>query len=289
MKKILVAGNSYLSGFGFKQGPTDSRLMVAQMCNKLFDSPEINNLAVTGSHARTIFQTTALELSQRHYDIVFVGWSLSPHFAFDLGLELYSTYTILSEYDININPNIRISGKKLKKIGDELKKYMNDHWSLLDIVKYVNTLKYIQQTCNKGKIFFINLSLPCPMDYFNYSNYTRPSDLPGYVQNLLNVEHRDDEEIRKLYNMIQSQYAEAGGICEENWLNLYSPLVSMQVDTVDSLFDKRNKPFAHFYYSQQELDRLGSGPLPPGESHPGPMSQDIFANYLLPILKKKLE
>ena len=97
-----------------------------------------------------------------------------------------------------------------------------------------------------------------PDTYFNYIDFSTPSELDSYTQDLLNVETRDDSEIKQIYNMIHEQYNLYGGIKSEHWLNLYNSFMSMKIDDADK------------------------------DGHPGYKSQDLFANYLLPILKEKL-
>ena len=74
---------------------------------------------------------------------------------------------------------------------------------------------------------------------------------------MLHFDFRDDTEIKDLYDMIHSQYNQFGGIQENNWLNLYKSLVSMQVDDVSVT-----------------------------DTHPGYVSQNIFAEYLISQLKE---
>jgi hypothetical protein len=102
--------------------------------------------------------------------------------------------------------------------------------------------------------------LPWSQGYFDQKKITLPSDLTEYEQDLLQAETRDDAEVLNLYNMIHSQYAQAGGIQESHWLNLYQSLRAMQIDHVS------------------ETDR-----------HPGYLSQKKYVEYLSPILKTKME
>ena len=86
-----------------------------------------------------------------------------------------------------------------------------------------------------------------------------PSDLDPYVQELLEVDQRDDKDIFDLYTMIHAQYNEYGGIQETRWLNLYNSLKKQQVDPV----------------SEADL-------------HPGYKSQQAYVTYLTPLLNKTL-
>jgi hypothetical protein len=166
---------------------------------------------------------------------------------------------MLSDIDINLNNHVTIPGSWLANIGDNLKKIHNDHWDILDLVKYVNALIMIHETSSTKKIFFVNTLSPWCRNYFEQKTIIRPSDLDPYEQDLLQVETRDDNEIDALYQMIHQQYSYYGGIKESHWLNLYDSLRSMQVDNASAT-----------------------------DAHPGYISQEKYSEYLGRILREKL-
>jgi hypothetical protein len=258
--KVLAVGCSMTKGHGLKHESSDPELWVNKLfpCNKY----KVINKSKTGVNNHWIFLETISQLLTETYDIVLVGWSAIPRFNFNVGLELYSTHTMLASADasVNLNNNNTISGKWLKSIGDNLKKIHNDHWDFLDLVKYVNVLILLQEQKNNGRLFFVNTLGPWPDNYFSKKQINLPSDLSLFEQNLLQVNTRDDDEIFQLYEMIHNHYEIYGGIRPDHWLNLYSSLRSMQIDDVSD-----------------------------SDKHPGYKSQNIFANYLLPVLKEKLE
>jgi hypothetical protein len=159
MTKILVVGCSMTAGAGlcatvtdpFKIDVTDPNLWVNQLCHQLFDTPQVTNLAITGKNNEWIFNETACALVKDHYDVVLVAWSELGRFNYNIGLESYSTATILSSLgsrDIKINPGVTVSAKWQSKIGDQLRKFLNDHWTILDLIKYVNIRRYKSQLGN---------------------------------------------------------------------------------------------------------------------------------------------
>jgi hypothetical protein len=268
--RILVVGCSMTAGYGltatvadpFKIDTTDFNLWVNQLCNQVFDAPQITNLAVTGKNNQWIFIETACALTKVHYDVVIVAWSAIGRLNYNLGLETYPTNTMLPSLgaiDININPCVVIPAEWQSKIGDQIRKFSNDHWALLDLIKYVNILKLIQIESRKSKLFFVNTLFDIPTGYFDCTPFTKPSSLPKYTQDLLQVETRNDDEIEKLYNMIHTHYRMYGGINSNLWLNLYKSFWSMTIDQAN-----------------------------PNDRHPGYKSQKIFSDYLTPILTNKL-
>ena len=257
MLKILAVGCSMTKGHGLPGTIHNPDLWV----NRLFPrGTHIKNVSKSGANNHWIFLETMSEIMQEKYDIVLVGWSAIPRFNFQVGLELWPVETMFSgSRDIDLNSHTKISGKWLNKIGDDLRKLSNDHWDILELVKYVNVLIEIQENLHKGKIFFVNTLGPWPEDYFVYKKINLPSDLSDYEQTLLEVPNRDDDEIFRLYDMIHSQYAKYGGIKIDKWLNLYRSLKSMQID--DAAID---------------------------DNHPGIESQKVFVDYLYTILKQKM-
>lgn len=245
-------------GHGLEKESQDPKLWVNQICAPI---GTVHNLSLTGRNNQWIFHETmsALLREKDSYDIVLVGWSAIPRYHFHVGLELYSVHTMLTDCDVNINNHVTIPGSWLAKIGDNLRKIQNDHWDILDLVKYVNALIMIHETSPERRIFFVNTLSPWCKNYFDQKNWCLPSELDPYEQNLLQAETRDDDEIRALYQMIHKQYREHGGIRESHWLNLYDSLRSMQIDDASEL-----------------------------DSHPGYASQDRYADFLGTALKRKL-
>jgi len=256
IKNVLVVGCSLTYGAGLPQQVNSPKLWVNQICSGL----HIDNRARIGANNQWIFLEAMTALREHKYDLAIIGWSVIPRYNFHVGLETYTVETKLNEdFDININNHPTFTSRWLRDTGDRLRSMHNDHWDILNIVKYVNTLIELQETCRNSRVLFVNTASPWSNRYFEKTVVQLPSDLDPYVQSLLQVTTRDDNEIFALYNMIHEHYARYGGIQEQHWLNLYQSLTSMQVDQIS------NK-----------------------DPHPGIQSQDVFAQYLAPILKDKL-
>lgn len=254
-KKVLVVGCSFTCGTGLALERRDPALWV----NQLFFNADITNVAEAGVNNKWIFLETISQLLTQSYDIVLVAWSAIPRYNFHVGLERYPVNTMLTDHDVNLNSKIKISGKWLESIGKNLNKIHNDHWDLLDLVKYVNSLIELQVTTRNQKLFFVNALGPWCNDYFLQKKIQLPSDLDQYEQELLEIVNRDDNDIFALYDMIHSQYCKYGGIHEDLWLNLYNSLDRTKIDTVSAT-----------------------------DKHPGYLSQDFFAEQLYQIIHKKL-
>ena len=60
--------------------------------------------------------------------------------------------------------------------------------------------------------------------------------------------------------MMHDQYSKYGGIQEDKWLNLYKPLIEMQIDDASN-----------------------------SDAHPGYASQDVFTKKFIPLLREKIK
>lgn len=263
MTKILVAGCSMANGHslkGMQIQDVDDPMIWPNLLSRHFSQPEVHNLSVSGLNNHSIFIETMSALIKQHYDVVIVCWSQLGRINLQVGLELYSTLSTLNDHcGINLNPGVQISNRWLNSIGDNIRKIQNDHWLLLDLVKYVNTLYHLQTTVRRSNIFFVNSMMDfLPPGYFEKKEYIKPSELDTYTQELLNVDSRDDDEIRDLYCMIHNQYESYGGIQSQAWLNLYQSLQSLQIDNAQ-----------------------------PKDQHPGYQSQKLFAEYLVEKIKDR--
>ena len=258
MTKILVVGDSITFGAGLALGKNDPKLWINQLASQTFTDYELTNLAEIGRNNHWIFNESASELLTNDYDIAIIGWSEISRFNFDIGLELYKTSSMLRNMDININGD-HVSGNWLEETGNRLRRYYNDHWAILDLIKYVNILYNIQVGCKNKKLFFVNTLARWSPGYFEYVNFSLPSELSEFQKQILSVDTRDDLEIKELYNMTHEHYKKYGGIQNKCWLNLYQPLCTLMVDRVSSF-----------------------------DPHPGYASQDIFVKQLLPELHARM-
>lgn len=252
MKKLLIVGCSYTKGYGLIGEDKNKFLWTNQLHNLIWSDHSQLNLAQPGKNNEWIFLEAMGALSKDHYDTVLIAWSEILRFNFNLGFELYTTFTRLvnDKYDIGLNDGTIITAKRQQKIGDQLRILLNDHWYILNLIKYVNVLIEIQKQRN-ANIWFVNSLLPWSRDFFTKKQIKFPSELTLYEQNLLSVYNRDDEEIIKLYNKMHDQYLHYGGIRENYWLNLYDSLLNIKIDVVSKT-----------------------------DPHPGLLSQDVFVNKL---------
>lgn len=262
MNKILFSGCSYVEGYGLPFNKDDSNLFCNQLMNLVpeFCNKVINNIGVGGYSNEKIFVDTAYALLTDQYKFALVCWTSYPRFVCYPGLEEYECKKTIAPFTTAFEHNgntFSISKKKFEQLNEIFPLLMHDHYSIVDIMSYVNILKKIAEITNT-KIFFVNNI--CHWDelyfeQFSSNNIIKPEQLTAYTNSLLNSNNRDDSEINALFKKMSLDYENKGGIHSELWLNLYKSFNSMMVD-------------------------FGNDNL-----HPGMQSHIIFAEFLAKQLK----
>jgi hypothetical protein len=258
-KTLLISGASIAAGAGLVDERFDSQLWANQISKEYNLIP--TNIAQIGDDNREIFFNTMLELCRNQYDYAIIQWVPIPNINIRYGLELYPTrFNLIGTREfgaINLVADQKIDINSIKRSRDYQMKFYKEHWEIRELVAYC---KFIKDKMAKNTVYFLNFAMPWDQNhYFDKINWTTPCELDKFTQELLDVELRSDEDIKKLYNMIHQDYATWGPIDENDWLNLYDPLQLLQVDQV----------------SKSDL-------------HPGYLSQDRFSEFLINCFKKKL-
>jgi hypothetical protein len=253
-KSILVVGCSMTDGNGLAQGHQDNRLWINQIKHEMFPSASMDNLSMTGRNNHWIFCEAATAIIQKQYDLVIVAWTGIPKYNIHFGLETYSVHSQLHDVEIGLNNHVIVTSDWVRETGQRLRQYHNDHWDIVDLVKYVNILSRLHPN-----IFFVNTIGPWSARFFDYRAIKEPNDLTDYEQKLLQSNIRDDSNVFELYNMIHQHYQHYGGIHQDRWLNLYCNFKQLAIDTISDT----NK-------------------------HPGIASQTIIATHIGTALKERL-
>ena len=251
-KNILISGCSLAMGYGLPETRNNPKNWPNQVVNTIYPEAHITNIAEPGYNNDSIFLKTSEELLKNKYDCVIVEWSETTRLNFNIGLEIYHTQSrVDNDHDFNLVNGQTIKADWLyKNIKQNIVRISNDHWFILNMVRYLNILIRLQKP--HGEIFFVNGNGHWPDDYFNRQKSWFDADDAYTKKEILQMDFRDDEDIAKLYNKIHDDYENAGGIHEDLWLNLYWSLHRSKIDTI----------------SDTDL-------------HPGLLSQDKFAKEFI--------
>jgi hypothetical protein len=268
--RVLVNGCSASAGFLMGTSGTEKYhdpyhpdLWHIQICNRVFgkDNYTFENLAQVGASNSVIFLNTAQALLKNKYDVAVVQWSTLDRINFHVGFEEYPTMVKMHHSpDVNLVGKVTVPGKWLNKLGDDLRSVQNNHYLIMDLLRYINILVGISELV-QTKIFFVETPRLWSPDFLTQRTNFEPRDLSEFEQEILDVAKRDDDQIYRMYNLMHDSYSQIGGVHEDKWLNLYSALIDYH--WIDGITDNDKK-------------------------HPGVATQKLWAEVLSPILTEKL-
>lgn len=257
--EILFGGCSIVQGVGLPglaQDPDNFANIVGKELKG-----KVTNIAVRGNSNERIFLETAHELSQRRYDLVTVCWTSYPRHVIWPGLELYECRRALTPGPSHLGPktiiehngnDISWTSAEFEKIRQWFMMLTHDHYSILDICRYISVLEKLVGL-QGGKIYFVNTLCAWDPGYFEQfdqlaDTVVQPDMLTSYTNQLLNSEHRDDDQIDALFHIMGRDYQRVGGIRSTSWLNLYQSLNSLKVDLGDD--NEHPGPLSHKKYAE---------------------------------------
>jgi hypothetical protein len=241
-KIVAFVGDSAVAGLGWdKDNLTKSCYhsdhLWTNLCinniTQLQHSKSIN-LAVQNASNTVIFNQACNALSKHNVDYLFCCWAQIQRYTFNPGLELYPTELSFSQKFtskiLGLN-DIEYSTRDLEKMITKLRTMHHPHYEILKIVNYANILSALGNKLNT-KVIHVNLGCPWDKDYFKpkFGPSVLPSDYTEFTQEILYVDNRDDDEIKKLYEKIHHDYSNEGGIDESNWVSLDQPLTTIPID-----------------------------------------------------------
>lgn len=261
----IFCGCSYVQGIGLDLEKSDPRLWVNILHQGIpeLSVTELHNAGTGGSTNEEIFLSAINQILQGQCKYLFVAWTSLKRLKVNPSVELYSTQVYMERKsidDVKINPNTTIPGSYIENIRDRFFDLTHIHYDLLKILQYTTILDSLASRFNIN-IFFVNSLLPVDTNYFSrVSTESRlPSDTTMFTQNLLNLKTRDDKEYFEIYDKIHLDYKNTGSLlC--NWINL-------------------DHGFRTHFYLDQGNDNL----------HPGPISNQHFADFLLKKLQSNFK
>ena len=258
--KVLFGGCSVVQGVGLPSLDQDTDNFTNIVGNAL--GGYVNNIAIRGNSNERIFVETVHEATKNLYDLIIVCWTSYPRHVIWPGLELYScrrsltpSAKQLAEHNGN---DISWSSAQFEKIRQWFMLLTHDHYHILDICRYVNVLKSLVES-QGGKIYFVNTLATWDHGYFEQfeqlsNTVVKPEMLTDYTNQLLNSDHRDDEQINSLFHLMAKDYQQAGGIMPNDWINLYQALEPLKIDLGND--NEHPGPLSHKKYAEILLENI---------------------------------
>jgi len=252
MSTVVFAGCSFTAGNGWIAPPKDNPYATIEckdypglwvnLCHRHIDQLKeltLINIGRGGGSNTEIFENTIRTLSEHTSNIkyLFVQWTSMPRYNFNTGLELWNTTEKLHGAGHHPTHNIKLSNGSFwdrEYLTDLLSRLRVLHHLHPEIVKVVSYSKIISNLCKKFniKVVFINGICPWDDNYFVRSTGNTPENYTPFTKKeILDIDHRDDEVIFKLYEKIHNDYDSAGGINTAEWVNLYHSMKNNKLDT----------------------------------------------------------
>lgn len=251
MKKLVFAGCSFTAGVGWVDDiPERSRQSMdpkspylwTNLCHGNIDrlsNLDSINLGKSGASNTDIFQNVVRVLGDknRDIDVMFVQWTAMPRYNFNIGFELWDTEENFdttaagsNKYDIRLSNGDSWPRDYVVDLVDRLKVLHHLHWEILKVVDYSNTISNLAKILGI-EVFFINGLCPWDKDYFLELTNVKPEAYTDFTKKIiLEIDHRNDEDIYKLYSMAHQHYQQAGGIKNSQWINLYDSFLNHKID-----------------------------------------------------------
>lgn len=260
MDKAIWIGCSVATGFGLDiDNPNDTAFdsddLYVNSCHKnisQFKDLEKTNLSFPGASNTDIF-TLAIDALASNSDIKYLicAWTSMPRYNFEVGFELYDTSGSLTPYgrvrQHELNNYVVLTESFIRDVCDRFRALHHLQYEIRKLLNYINIIKKVAN--KKTKIININNFCPWDDNFFTVKENFLPNDLTEFTKKeILNVEHRDDKEIKALYEKQHQQYAKIGGINEESWINLYNNFIANKIDVAYD--DLHPGPKSHYIYYQ---------------------------------------
>jgi hypothetical protein len=244
VSKVIFSGCSITAGDGWvdatRQADKSSVHLWTNLChNKItrLNQLELVNIGQSGASNSEIFQNTVNVISKQAKDIdtVFCQWTSMPRYHFNPGLELWSTSEDLFDHrthDIKLSNGEKWSRDYVRDLTNRLLVLHHLHWEIVKVIEFSNIILNLANALNIKNVFFVNGMCPWDADYFvELANVYPESYTPFTKKEILNIDHRNDEEIYKLYATIHQHYRDAGGISPQHWISLDQSFFKQAVDT----------------------------------------------------------
>jgi hypothetical protein len=234
MSKVAFTGGSITSGDGFNL-PAEEKFMWVNLVHKnIFPTSEFINAGITGASNTAIFQETVnIIASNDDLTHLFCSWVAGPRYTIHAGFELHDTrlpFISRSQFGDVFLSTGTIPKQYIESIRDRFLALHHYHNEIKMVVTYSNIINMLCWQKNIV-VYHINDSCLWDKDYFVQLHNTTPDNYTPFTKSsILNVHNRSDDVIFKLYEKMHDEYAQAGGVQDKLWINLYEPFKDNSVD-----------------------------------------------------------
>lgn len=207
-------------GDGFEDNDLDQTWPHIITQTFMFDS---DNLAVSGASNHMIFMLACEAIRSKKYDIVFAQWTALNRIWLSPGPNTwyYATGDGKDQFDYR---DMHLTAKEKKQLEERLLLLNHDYQNICYLVDYVNILNDLAQL-HGVKIAHVNGMVPWQADLMvDDRDFNIISD---YSRQLLDFDHRNDDEIEELYSQLKTKISTLDRSC---WVNIFDSFQSNMKD-----------------------------------------------------------
>jgi hypothetical protein len=221
--KICFNGCSFTWGAGYND--TDRELYVYDRVVSQYFNFDRTNVAVNASSNHNIFMRTAEAFLANTYDVIVVQWSALNRLWLSPGPDAYFFVNDYTYPDYRYR-DLYISKSEKSMLNNFLLLLNHDYQNIHDLIEYCNILNSMSLS-TKTKIVHINGIVPWTNDLSTPLSNDLEQSLSKYTKDILDFDHRDDEEIIKYFNRLQSKFST---LDQSNWVNIFESFRDNSID-----------------------------------------------------------
>lgn len=214
-------GCSFTVGEGFAPDVRDQYIYDRLISKQL--GLERVNIARGGSGNHEIFMRSA-RAAEQGFDILFVQWSALNRLWFYPGPD--TEWFTNDGHDDYRYREIYLDKRSKKEFENTLLLMNHDYHNIHELVHYCSILDRLAAYHNK-KIVYINGLVPWTIDIIEPLGDDLSQGLSLYTKQILDFGHRDDTEIRALFDRLQKKVLE---LDQSKWVNIFDSFYSNVID-----------------------------------------------------------
>lgn len=221
--KACFNGCSFTWGEGY--APTDRELYVYDRVVSQYFDFDRTNIAVPGSSNHNIFMRTAEAIVENIYDLIIVQWSALNRLWLSPGPDAYF-FVNDNKYPDYRYRDLYISKSEKSMLNNYLLLLNHDYQNIHDLINYCTILNSMSLLAGI-KIVHINGIVPWTDDLSKPLSDNLEQCLSKYTKSILDFDNRDDSEIIKYFNRLQSTFNK---LDQSNWVNIFDSFNNNIVD-----------------------------------------------------------
>ena len=218
-------GCSFTLGEGFSQSERELYIY-DRLVAKTFGWKH-TNLGTGGASNYKIFMAACNALRSKKFNVVFVQWSALNRIWFYPGPD---TYFFVNGPDIDYKYRyIHLTANERCTLRKHIQILNHDYQNIIELIDYCAIINTLASSLDID-IVFINGLVPWQNDLATDIpvDLDLSKHLSSYTKEILDFDHRDDNEILQFFKNLRSKFAE---LDQSKWINLFDSMLDNTIDT----------------------------------------------------------